>query len=132
MHPRPLTERQRRFVEFRIRGYQQTVAARLAGYRDTGSGSIKVLAHEMEHHHPGIRAAREELENALCLDGVRRLQQGRSVEMSTLALVMEWKGASPKMRARAASILGRMLYERDPVWACALVRQAGNVPSGAA
>jgi hypothetical protein len=64
---RALNERQRAFVvAFVVMGESATAAARAAGYLDSGSGSIRVIAHRLIHD--------TRVQAAITEEGARRLK----------------------------------------------------------
>jgi len=89
---RPLSPRQKTYIEYRLQGYPPIISARLAGYPDNGGSQIRVAAHRLEHS--------ENVNNAICYDALKRWRKGRAVAVVALEKLATWNGASERQRGR--------------------------------
>jgi len=96
---RNLTDKQERYAECRFYGYPSLVSARLAGYADNGKSGIRVRAYHLERHE-GVQATIQAMKDAACWEALKRVRKGRPVSQEALAMLVEWPGASPRVRDR--------------------------------
>ncbi|MBN4083160.1 hypothetical protein JYU08_00585 [bacterium AH-315-B06] len=94
---RPLSDRQKTFIEYRLQGYPPVISARLAGYPDNGGSQIRVAAHRLEHS--------ENVTNAVCYDALKRWRKGRAVSVVAMEKLAGWKGISERVRGRVRAKL---------------------------
>ncbi len=109
---RDLTDKQERYAEYRFYGYPPLVSARLAGYSDNGGSGIRVCAHRLERHE-GIKVAVRNMKNAACWEALKRVRKGRPVSQEALAMLVEWPGASPRVRDRLRLRLVKVTLEQS-------------------
>lgn len=87
---RPLSDRQKTYIDYRLHGYPPIISARLAGYPDNGGSQIRVAAHRLEHS--------ENINNAICYGALKQWRKGRAVSVVALERLAEWKGVSERQR----------------------------------
>jgi hypothetical protein len=108
---RDLTDLQQRYAEYRLRGYRPLLAARLAGYRDSGGSGIRVQAYRLERHER-VRAGVAAMTEAICFEASKAMSRGRPVSMLALKLLSNWPGLTSRQRER---VYRRMLAVALPV-----------------
>ena len=108
---RALTDKQQRYAEYRLADYPPLVSARLAGYADNGGSGIRVRAYHLERHE-GVKAAIQNMKDAICWETLKRVRKGRHVSREALELLVEWPGASPRVRERMRLRLAKAMLEQ--------------------
>ena len=108
---RSLTDKQQRYAEYRLADYPPLVSARLAGYADNGGSEIRVRAYHLERHE-GIQAAVRNIKDAICYEALKRVRKGRPVSQEALAMLVEWSGASPRVRKRMQLRLAKAVLDQ--------------------
>ena len=108
---RNLTDKQERYAGYRMYGYPPLVSARLAGYADNGGSGIRVRAYHLERHE-GVKAAVRNMKNAACWEALKLIRRGRPVSREALELLVEWPGASPRVRDRLRLRLATAVLEQ--------------------
>ncbi len=109
---RNLTTKQERYVEYRFYGYPPLISARLAGYADNGGSGIRVCAYRLERHE-GIKVAVRNMKDAICWEALKRIRRGLPVSQEVLALLVEWPGASPRVRKRMRGRLAKVMLDQS-------------------
>lgn len=94
-----LTDMQKAFVIAMIEygGLDYTKAARAAGYKDSGTGAIRVHAHYLAHD--------ERIQEAIKEEGQRRLNAGALMAVRTLLTIVDDPTAERKDRLKAAEMI---------------------------
>lgn len=87
--PYPLSDKQIRYAELRVKNINPTKAARLAGYRDAGSAAIRVQAFHLEHN-PKVQQLINCIRNLL----IRKFRDREELSFETLEELRSWKGCS--------------------------------------
>ena len=107
-----LTDKQQRYAEYRLAGYPSLMSARLAGYADNGGSGIRVRAYHLERHE-GVKAAIQNMKDAICWAALKRVRKGRPVSQEALEMLVVWPGASPRVRDRLRLRLAVAALERS-------------------
>jgi len=108
MKPR-LTPKQCEYVSCRLKGYQPTAAARLAGYADNGGSMIRVTAFRLEQNN-NIKTCFQNATNQTNARILRRVKKGIDVSVADLQGLLGWTCLSSSGLSLIQNKLANMGY----------------------